>query len=340
MAFEIHRGPNVGGWLSQSKRRGQERVEFFTRDDVQRIAGWGFDHIRLPVDEEQLWTEDGAKDAEAFDLLDAALDWCEQADLRVIVDLHLLRSHHFLTGRESPLWTTPAEAEHFGDLWRQLSEHLEPRSEDRVAYELLNEAVASDPADWNRVLRVGLLSIRKREPTRKVVVGSNSFNQPKTYDELDVPDDKNLILTFHFYYPMLITHYNASWTPCKVFEGPVQYPGPWQADPADIEALPDSPQKAQLKDWNEPFNAEKIAETIAQPLAKRAQTGLPLYCGEFGCISKAPLEAREKWFQDVLGVFESNGIGWAVWSYKGVGFGLVDADGNPTDIAATVIPQA
>ena len=57
MSFDIRRGVNVGGWLSQSRRRGQERREYFKRDDARKIADLGLDHIRLPVDEEQLGTK-------------------------------------------------------------------------------------------------------------------------------------------------------------------------------------------------------------------------------------------------------------------------------------------
>ncbi len=30
---------------------------FFTGEDVRQIAGFGYDHIRFPVDEEQIWAE-------------------------------------------------------------------------------------------------------------------------------------------------------------------------------------------------------------------------------------------------------------------------------------------
>lgn len=66
--FTIKRGTNISHWLSQSKRRGQERLEFFTEDDVEYIARLGFDHIRIPIDEEQMWNEQGAKEEEAFTL--------------------------------------------------------------------------------------------------------------------------------------------------------------------------------------------------------------------------------------------------------------------------------
>jgi len=73
--FEIRRGVNISHWLSQSGRRGEERRGWFTEKDVKLIASLGFDHIGLPVDEEQLWDGAGKKEAEAFELLYKAIGW-------------------------------------------------------------------------------------------------------------------------------------------------------------------------------------------------------------------------------------------------------------------------
>lgn len=96
--FAIDKGVNISNWLSQSDVRGEARKNYFTEAEVQQLAGFGFDHIRLPVDEEQLFTEDGQKIPEAFELLHNAIRWCRDADMRVIVDLHILRSHYFNAG--------------------------------------------------------------------------------------------------------------------------------------------------------------------------------------------------------------------------------------------------
>lgn len=93
--FAISKGVNISNWLSQSDVRGEERKNYFTEAEVQQLAGFGFDHIRLPADEEQLFTEDGQKIPEAFELLHNAIKWCEKANMKVIVDMHILRSHHF-----------------------------------------------------------------------------------------------------------------------------------------------------------------------------------------------------------------------------------------------------
>lgn len=95
MPFDIHRGTNISHWLSQSEARGEERRRYFTRGDAQRLADLGLDHLRIPIDEEQMWDESGHRRREAFDLLDSAIQWCRELGLKVIVDLHILRSHYF-----------------------------------------------------------------------------------------------------------------------------------------------------------------------------------------------------------------------------------------------------
>src|SRR5689334_9662796 len=70
-AFSIKRGTNIAHWLSQSNRRGKERADFFTAKDIAFIKSSGFDHIRLPVDEEQLWDSSGKRNEDAFQLLDS-----------------------------------------------------------------------------------------------------------------------------------------------------------------------------------------------------------------------------------------------------------------------------
>ena len=118
--FEIHRGVNVAHWLSQSNERGESRANFFVEKDARQIAEWGFDHVRIPIDEEQMIHEDGTKDEEAFALLRSGLDLCGKYGLRAVVDLHILRSHHF-NAAVKPLFTERAGLEAFYECWRQLS---------------------------------------------------------------------------------------------------------------------------------------------------------------------------------------------------------------------------
>jgi len=58
---------------------------------------------------------------------------------------------------------------------------------------------------------------------------------------------------------------------------------------------------------------------------------VPLYCGEFGVIETAPAGSRRRWHADIVDLFNEYGIGRAVWSYKEMDFGLVDARGKVRD---------
>lgn len=322
--FVVHRGTNISHWLSQSDRRGDERRGFFTAEDMALIRRLGYDHIRIPVDEEQLWDEEGRPHEEAFDLLDAALDQAAASGLRAIVDLHILRSHHFNAG-EKPLWVDPSEQDRFLDFWRQLSERLADRPVDQVAYELLNEAVADDPEDWNRLLALAAAVVRQREPDRTLVIGSNRWQQVETFDQLRIPrGDPNILLSFHFYTPMALTHYTAGWNRVGEYRGPVHYPGRVVED-QDLAGLPDDLVDAIHDGRGLDFDRATIAALMAKPLALARQAGLPLYCGEWGALPAAPRGARLRWYRDVRSVLEQHGIGWAHWDYKG-GFGVVDSE--------------
>ena len=113
-------------------------------DDFERIAEMGFDHVRIPIDEEHMWDEAGNKNNDAFQLLHKAINWSFDNDLRVIVDIHVLRSHHF-NSDDIRLWTDPLAQEQFWGFWKELSAELIQYPLDKLAYELMNEAVAEDP---------------------------------------------------------------------------------------------------------------------------------------------------------------------------------------------------
>ncbi len=66
----------------------------------------------------------------------------------------------------------------------------------------MNEPVADNPADWNRVAAAAMRLVREREPERTILIGSNRWNSVFTVHELDIPDTERTIITFHYYHPM------------------------------------------------------------------------------------------------------------------------------------------
>ncbi len=329
--FEIERGINLSHWLSQDFGWAP-RLEWITENDIQYIAHLGFDHVRLPVDEIELWDEEGKQITEAFELMKSALGWCQDNNLNVIVDLHTVRAHHFNSGEAkeggNTLWTDPEEQEHFVDLWRQLSEHLKDYPNDFLAYEIMNEPTAEDPEDWNKLIAKSMEFIRSVEPDRVLIFGGNMWQIPQFLPVLFVPEgDKNIILSFHTYEPLMFTHHTANWIegPIQTFPGPVSYPGPI-IDRETFDRL--APGAAHFRhpleekfvdDWG----PKRIKEEIQPAIDRAKELGLQLYCGEFGCLPSVEREDRLAYYTDLIGVFRANDIAYANWEYKG-DFGIYE----------------
>lgn len=105
--FVIKRGINLSHWLSQGYARGRMREQRVTEADFRLLKEAGFDHVRIPIDEEQFWDEQGNRLPEAWSLLTRSLDLCVKYELRAIVDLHIIRSHYFNAVNEGSPMPTP-----------------------------------------------------------------------------------------------------------------------------------------------------------------------------------------------------------------------------------------
>jgi endoglucanase len=315
-AFNVKRGTNIAHWLSQSSRRGPERAAFFTQKDVAYIKSAGFDHIRLPVDEEQLWDSTGSREEEAFQLLQNCMTWAQQAGLKVVLDLHIIRSHYF-NAKENRLWTVPEEQDKLIRLWKDLSLFVRQWPNSMLAYEFMNEPVAEQAEQWNQLLNRVADSIRSWEGKRTLVIGSNMWQSVNTFDQLRVPaGDKNILLSFHFYEPFHLTHYKASWTELKDFTGQVQYPG-------QVVVNGTSGAEARI------YNRDTLERMMTKAFRLADSLRLPLYCGEFGVIDAAPDAAKLAWYRDMVAIFEKRNVGYANWNYKAGSFGIVDTQMKP-----------
>jgi endoglucanase len=327
--FKIKKGTNVGHWLSQSKARGEQREKFFTERDVKYIDSLGFDHIRLPIDEEQMWDETGRRNEDAFTLMKNCLDWCRKAGLRVIIDLHILRSHYF-NADVKPLWSVPAEQDKFIAFWKDLSSFIKDYPTAMVAYEPMNEPVADDPEQWNQLLGRLVDSVRKWEPARVLVLGSNQWQSANTFDQLRIPEgDTNLILSYHFYEPFFLTHYQAGWTPLKEFKGDVNYPGQIVTNAVIPESMKKQYGPALEDALRKVYNRDTLAFMMRKPFEAARRTKLQLYCGEFGVFRNYFPEAKLAWYKDMVSIFREHDVAYANWNYKSGSFGIVDENNIP-----------
>ncbi|MBN1397944.1 MAG: glycoside hydrolase family 5 protein [Bacteroidetes bacterium] len=328
--FKIKKGVNLSHWLSQNFGW-SPKATFITEKDIKFIDSIGYDHVRLPIDEQELWDDNGYHIEESFNYLTQCLDWCAKYDLRAIVDLHIIRSHHFNAANEggaNTLWTDTIAQNIFLKLWIELSNRLKKYPVNMVAYELMNEPVADNPDDWNKLIEKAVKTIRSLEPNRVIVIGSNKWQIPQTFPDLKVPEnDKNIILSTHTYSPLHFTHYTASWVPAKMYTGPVHYPGQVVTD-ADYDKYVDTTDSVFVKAMEgskEVYNKQKLAEELMPAIKKAKELDLQLYCGEFGCLPHVERADRLKYYSDIVSIFRENNIAYCNWEYKG-DFGIYKFD--------------
>ena len=331
-------GVNLGGWLSQYKAYDHAHFRSFIQaHDIRQIADWGMDHIRLPFDYQVL--EDDAKPGEyiesGFDYLESCLEWCEANNLSVALDMHHAPGYSFtntLEGGESGnvLFTEEAAQARFFALWDAIAKRFHGRYP-KLAFELLNEVVLPESGPWNRLAKRAVAHMRQSEPDRELIIGSNHYASVFTLKELELIDDPNIVYTFHFYDPHPFTHQRASWTPfTRIMEGEVDYPG-------ESKALADYAQKhPEFAYYVEPLlgkvmNAELLRSYMQDALNFQQHTTSPLYCGEYGVIEHAPAISRQNWLRDLVALLNEHRIGRAIWSYKQMDYGMVDANSKVID---------
>ena len=93
--MKLERGINVGGYLSQCEHSKEHYESFIGKNDIDKIAGWGFDHIRLPIDYEVFEEEDGTPKEDGYKTVEKVVNWCKDNRLNVVLDLHKAFGYDF-----------------------------------------------------------------------------------------------------------------------------------------------------------------------------------------------------------------------------------------------------
>lgn len=291
----IRRGINLGGWLSQCDYSDERLNHFITEPDIARIASWGLDHVRIPVDYNVLY------DGRGYDRLDWALTACEKYGLKAIIDLHKTAGFSFDKGEaEAGFFDDEAYQARFYVLWETLARRYGNFS-DRVVFELLNEVTEPRFIDaWNRISHEAIRRIRLIAPDTVILVGSYWNNSAEAVKDLAAPPDGKVLYNFHCYEPIEFTHQGAYW----------------------VERLP----RDRRVSFEESGASETYFESLFQSALEAAEKHhTALYCGEYGVIDVASPEDTLKWIKTIHAVFEKHGIARALWSYKQMDFGLSDA---------------
>ena len=132
---------------------------------------------------------------------------------------------------------------------------------------------------------------------------------------------------------MLLTHYQASWMDLKDYQGPVHYPG-MVVTSEEMTGRSDTDKKLSSSWTDSVYDRNRFAREFGIVAEVAENHGIPVYCGEYGCLSvKQNEDARYSWLSDMNAVFDSLGIARAVWCYRegDGGFGILSGTSAEPD---------
>ena len=199
-------GINLGGWFSQCDHSIKRYDYFIQRDDFRRIARWGFDHVRIPVDYELILDEKHHFKEDGFKRLDDCILWCKENGLNMILDLHKTVGFSFDDGEnEDGFFVDEKYQQIFYDIWKEFARRYGHHA--HLSFELLNEVSdASYCQKWNEIIRKAIETIRSEALEIPIIVGGYHNNSVWAVKDLDVPYDENVVYNFHCYNPLIFTH--------------------------------------------------------------------------------------------------------------------------------------
>jgi aryl-phospho-beta-D-glucosidase BglC (GH1 family) len=325
-AATLNRGINLSGWLGGWGPLTPEHVrDYTTAQDLKLIHDMGFEYVRLPFNP-MPFQQMNAKSPERAAVL---------ADLHRAVDLALASGLNVTIcvfpndQYKQQLFAGDDAVLKFVRVWRDLAESFSTSDPDRVTFEIMNEPEQSDPYRWVGIEGRVVEAIRSVAPNHTVIACGAHYSGLEDLLQTQPLADHNVIYAFHWYEPFYFTHQGATWTSDEVRDfRDVRYPSDPQ-DPAKMQPMLDKIPNLDARYKLFSYSLQRWdAATIADRIAYAAQWGkrfhVPVIANEFGAFKDtvAPA-ARARYVHDVRTAMEANGIGWAMWDYRG-NFGVVD----------------
>ncbi len=230
-----------------------------------------------------------------------------QNKLRVIINMH-----HYDELTANPA----AEKERFLAIWFQIA-HLFHKYDSQLLFEPYNEPSGKlTSGKWNDLLTEVIPVIREISPQRTLLIGTANWGGIDSLEHLHIPDnEKNVIVTVHYYNPFPFTHQGAEW---------VKGSDAWLGTR-----------------WKGSDAAKEISYDFWRAAEWGTKEKRPIHLGEFGAYGKADIKSRLRWMNHVSREAEKYNFSWAYWEFC-AGFGLFDATANKwrKKLLNSIIPRA
>ena len=315
------KGFNVLDFFSPSPGRNHGGT---TEDDLRWMRDWGFDFVRIPMAYPRYLDFDRSRQItgdETYKIDQKVVDEIEQLvflvhkyGLHACLNLHRAPGYCINAGFSEPfnLWKDKEAQEAFYFHWGMWAKRFKSVSREKISFDLLNEpAFREDMNDqfsksstlpgelYKMVARGAVEAIRSANPDHLIIADGNNVGSDVTPELIEL----NIAQSCRGYYPHYVSHYQAPW----VWKDPAKAPTPvW-------------PGKMDGKD----FGRQQLEE-LYKPWVDLLDKGVGVHCGECGCWRNTPHEVFLAWFGDVTDILAKNGIGYALWNFRG-DFGILDS---------------
>lgn len=256
-----------------------------TEEMIKDVKIAGFNAIRIPV----TWGEhmDGnVIQTEWLDRVQEVVDYAYNNDMFVILNMH----------HDDYIWFNPTDEEYQNDsqklcaIWEQIAERFKDYG-DRLLFEGMNEPrTIESEKEWvggtpeeraiiNKYEQDFINTVRAsggNNSERTLIITSYAASaETVAIDDITIPDDKNIIVSVHYY------------APWKFSEG--------------IDSTFTDEGKTELDN--------KFAEIKQKFIDK----GIPVIIGEFGCVNATDIATRAEYYQYYISSAKANGIKCFVW---------------------------
>lgn len=322
--------------------------------ELQALRRTGFDFVRLAVDPGPFLQFRG----EHRDALDRTLvervNLILTAELGVIVDFHPSDMHPDYTAAALTTGVTSQLFETYLRLIERTAGLLDGLHSNKVALELMNEPPVS-PQAWQPMLDAAYAAARRGSAGLALVIEGGDEASAAALMAMRTAafvKDPAVRFSFHYYDPYQFTHQGASWNAAR-YLADVPYPARARtlddsvtataaligrselSAPRQAQAYRDA--QARLEQYRDSgFDRAAVAkefERIADWARSQGIASNRIMLGEFGAretalqVTGARANERAQWFRDVRQAAEAQNFSWAVWVYRGQGFGLAPEPG-------------
>lgn len=318
------KGFNLLDYFSPYSPSGEQK-RGTTEDDFRWMQDWGFNFVRLPMAYPRYINYDRSKpitpeetcsiDEKVVAEIVRLVEMAHKYEMHVSLNLHRAPGFCINAGFNEPfnLWKDKAALEAFLYHWEMWAKLFKDVSSEKISFDLVNEpCLREDMNDqhsksstipgelYRKVAKSASEKIRSVNPNHLVIADGNNGGN----DVIPEITDLNIVQSCRGYYPHFVSHHKAPWA----MKDPDKAPKPvW---PGEMEGH---------------YYSRASLEKYYQPWIDLVQKGVGVHCGECGCWIKTPHEVFLAWFGDVIDILTQNGIGYALWNFRG-DFGIMDSN--------------